>query len=130
MKFLIDTSTLIYFDNDEKMLSKQALSIIQDKKNQIYLSVASIWEISIKVKLGKLSVEKEIEKLVVSIQNEYKIKILPITSEVIIKQHYLNEVKNHKDPFDKIIIAQAYLENMPVITSDKWFHNYPIKIIW
>jgi PIN domain nuclease of toxin-antitoxin system len=130
MKFLLDTTAVILFDNDEQLLSDKALSVIQDKNHQIYLSAASIWEISIKANLGKLKIEDGIEHLVMRTKRQYKIKILPVTPGVIITQHHLKQVSGHKDPFDRLILAHAQHARMPLIARDSWFHHYPIKIFW
>jgi len=130
MRVLLDTTVIILFDNDEKLLSPRALSLLRDKNNIVYLSAASIWEISIKSNLGKLQIQESIESLVRRIRYQYKIRLLPITPEVIIAQHSLPQVAGHKDPFDRLIIAHAKQKNLTLVARDSWFHHYPVKVTW
>ena len=124
MKFLLDTHTLIwYFENDGK-LSQMSEKAIDDPGNIIYVSTATLWEIAIKIGIGKLDVNfdsllKSLEVsefLIVQTKNEYL-------------QNLINLPKIHKDPFDRLLIATAKTENMTLITSDEDICKYDVECL-
>ena len=127
MKFLIDTHVFIWYATGDKRLNKSIISIIEGG-NDLYLSMASIWEMAIKVNIGRLNFLgpfKEILTHQIEINNYHLLNIEP--------EHifYLSNLELfHKDPFDRIIISQAIVENIPVISKDKYFMNYNIEVIW
>lgn len=128
MGFLLDTHTLLWFLSGNNSISKKAKNIILDRKNKCYISIASLWEIAIKIGLDKLSIETEFEGLAdLLFQND--IEILPITFEHV--SHLINLEDIHRDPFDRIIIATAKVETMPILTKDRNFQEYKaVDIIW
>ena len=113
--------------SDTSKLSKQQLEAIANRGNQLFLSTASIWEISIKVNSNRLTIPQSLNKLVK--------EQCPIDNIVIleIKAHHAIEAGkltlHHKDPFDRMIIAQARGENLTVITSDKIFQEYDVALL-
>lgn len=128
MDILIDTHTFLWFIEDNYKLSKNAKEIIENENNRKFLSVASVWELGIKYSLGKIQFAPNFndfidEQLVVN-----NIVLLPIklTHIKIVAELTLH----HKDPFDRLIIAQAIAENLPIISIDNIFDSYPIKKIW
>ncbi|MBM2814702.1 MAG: toxin-antitoxin system toxin component [Ignavibacteria bacterium] len=127
MKYLIDTQILIWIFGDSYRIPKKILDILKNTENQIIVSAVSIWEIAIKKSIGKLKFDFELKILVQEIY-EMNINILDITSEQIIKVADLPF--HHKDPFDRLIISQAILENLPVNSSDVNFKKYEIELIW
>jgi len=127
MNILLDTHAFIWLLNGDKTLSEKALVEIRNPENQIYISDASFWEISIKIKIGKLQFAQSFEKLMEYAVNN-NILILPLKFD-----YYTELLKlelHHRDPFDRIIIAQAIIENMTIITIDDKFKLYNIPIIW
>ena len=128
MKCILDTHALLWILSDDKRLSKNAQTQFLDIKNTIYLSMASIWEISIKVSLNKLEIKSSLETFVEKHIIENDILLLNIKPE-----HVYPQVKlpfHHRDPFDRLIVSQAIYEKMPTISSDKDFDLYSIKRIW
>lgn len=126
MRYLIDTHILIWFLEGNKFLAKSRRQIIADSQNEIYVSIASFWEMAIKISIGKLTLANPLNDVIKQIAAE-NIEILPIASEHILQVSVLPF--HHRDPFDRIIIAQAKVENLPVMTDDSEFGNYKIKIL-
>lgn len=121
MKYLIDTHIFIWFVENSNKLSRAAKSIIEDKDNEIYISIASLWEISIKTAIGKLQIKGTFD----SIEDDLKdnaIEILPITFAHTLENNQLPF--HHRDPFDRIIVSQAIVENLDFISSDDVFDEY------
>lgn len=131
MRFLIDTHTFLWFSDGSLKLSPSARLLIANKSNAIFLSIASLWEISIKTSLGKLEVAGSYE-LVLDDITKNGIEILPINFAHTVKQNQLPF--HHRDPFDRMIISQALVENMDLISRDDLFDPYmlnePVKRIW
>jgi PIN domain nuclease of toxin-antitoxin system len=127
MTGLLDTHTFIWWDSDPAKLSAPVLAFLQDPANKILLSVASVWEMVIKHQLGKLSLRLPLQ-VIVSHQQGQGIQLLPIMFEHVLAVETLPLV--HKDPFDRILIAQANIEKVELITSDSVFAHYPVKVFW
>lgn len=128
MKYLLDTHTLIWFLTGDKKLSDKARHLIDNPDNKKVLSIASLWEIAIKVSLGKLALNKPFEKLFPEQLHFNRIEILDITVDNLIKLTTLPF--HHRDPFDRLIIAQALVEGLPVIGTDVIFDAYEINREW
>ncbi|WP_444819123.1 type II toxin-antitoxin system VapC family toxin [Treponema denticola] len=124
--YLLDTHTLLWFLRDSPQLSKKALEIITTE-NKIYVSIASLWEIAIKKSIGKLEFEHSIEKIA-ELCHEKDILILQIQPKYFDKVIKLPNI--HNDPFDRLIIAQAIIENLVIITKDTIIPKYSVKTIW
>lgn len=127
MKLLLDTHTFIWWDSEPSKLSQRALELLTDKNNLRLLSVVSLWEISIKHKLGKLALNKTLVEIV-AIQKNNFIEILPITVDHVLALDSLSLY--HKDPFDRLLIAQANVENAVLISCDSVFANYSVQVEW
>lgn len=131
MNYLIDTHAFLWFSAGSSELSQTAKSLIESKSNRIFISIASLWEISIKTALGKLNISNEFETVIDDVIENY-IDILPINFSHLVKQTKLPF--HHNDPFDRIIIAQAIVENLNIISKDSKFDDYlsniEIKRIW
>jgi len=126
MRILIDTHILIWHLEDDRQLSSYHGTLIEDPSNSVFISIASFWEIAIKSSRGRLSLAKSIEDIFSEIDRSTS-SILSIEPE-----HTLQVSKlpfHHKDPFDRMIIAQALSENIPVISSDKYFSDYGVKLL-
>lgn len=127
MDLLLDTHALIWFMNGDIQLPDKSVRLIKDLNTKCFVSIASIWEIAIKISLGKLDLNggfEEISKLM----NRYEIELLPMTFEHI--QTLLKLNFHHRDPFDRIIISQGIVENLMIVTKDENFPKYNVKIIW
>ncbi|MUG92606.1 PIN domain-containing protein [Scytonema sp. UIC 10036] len=127
MNLLLDTHTFIWWDSEPTKLSKQALDLLADKNNIRLLSVVSLWEIQIKHQLGKLTLNKPLGEIIASQQKNY-IEILPITVAHVLALDGLPLY--HKDPFDRLLIAQANIENSVLISCDAVFTNYSVQVEW
>ncbi len=131
MQFLIDTHVFLWFVSNAKNLSQTARTLIENGQNEIFISIASLWEISIKTALGKLSINGKYETVIDDV-NDNSIQILPINFAHTVEQNRLPF--HHRDPFDRIIVSQAIVENMNFISADAIFDDYlkgkSIKRIW
>jgi PIN domain nuclease of toxin-antitoxin system len=127
MKLLLDTHTFIWFVEDDKHLAIKTKRLIEDPDNEIFLSIASLWEMAIKLQLNKLELSHPIEKVIeLAIHNGFV--FLPILPEHIIALTKLEFF--HRDPFDRIIIAQSITGELAIITRDKFFDDYGVDRIW
>jgi len=128
LKYLLDTHALLWYTLDEGQLSPLVISIITDRQNQILFSPASYWEIAIKVSIGKLSLNQAYEDFIDVCLQQYDFSILSI-----LPKHtalLINLPFYHKDPFDRLLIAQALSEGMPLISVDRKFDNYGVHRLW
>jgi PIN domain nuclease of toxin-antitoxin system len=130
MKFLLDTHTFIWWDSDPQKLSEQVLNLLTDRNHQFMLSLVSLWEIQIKNQLGKLPLRMSLEDIVKQQQKVNRFELLPITFSHILLLEKIPIQPSHPDPFDRLLIAQAIGDKLPIITKDAKFAQYPIKIIW
>lgn len=127
MKILIDTQSFIWFTEDDAKLPAKIRDIMENENNILLLSIASLWEITIKVSIGKLKMQKSIDDVIKNASKDGFV-ILPIKSEHLLNLSKLKYI--HRDPFDRMIISQGISENVPIISSDDIFKEYPIQIIW
>jgi PIN domain nuclease of toxin-antitoxin system len=128
MKVLVDTHTFIWALLQDHRLSPKSKQVLSSDDSELYFSLASLWEIAIKIKLGKLNA---IGSSVAYIRDEmeaYGIQLLPIRYEHILQLEALPV--HHSDPFDRLLIAQAITESLPILTADEKFGPYPIRTIW
>ena len=128
MRLLIDTHTFIWMDSAPEKLPRQVTELLQNPKHNLLLSVVSVWEIQIKTQLGKLDLHSELAKLVQEQQKRNRLVILPITLAHVLALGKLP--LHHKDPFDRLLIAQAINESATLLSRDKVFANYPVKLLW
>ena len=128
MKILLDTHAFIWLDSQPEKLSKKAIEVCQDTSNELYLSMASLWEMQIKVQLGKLKLNISLEEMLVLQQQENDLKVLNFSLAHIYQLQSLPF--HHNDPFDRIIIAQSILENMTLISVDDKLKPYNIAVLW
>lgn len=128
MKYLLDTHTLLWFLKGDKKLSDKARQLIDSPRNSKFLSIVSLWEIAVKVSLGKLALDKSFERLFPEQLYFNRIEILDITVDSLTKLTTLPF--HHRDPFDRLIIAQALVEGLPIIGADAAFDAYGISREW
>lgn len=124
MQYLLDTQILLWIFGESDKIPANATQIVKDKKNSLYVSKASFWEIAVKVNIGKLTLPFELDILIQ--------ETLSNDIEILEMSHILNIVSlplHHRDPFDRLIISQAIVEDILVISSDDKFLLYDIKMI-
>jgi len=129
MRLLLDTCAFIWLCSAPEQFSAVATKVLQgDVDIDLYLSDASILEIALKSSLGKLSLSNDPRSWIEEQSGIWNVKSLPITHEVI----YIsaNLPKHHKDPFDRLIIAASKVNNLPIVTSDRFFASYGCEVIW
>jgi PIN domain nuclease of toxin-antitoxin system len=127
MEVLLDTHVLIWFLNGDRKLTKKAKELIEDSNNSKIISIASIWEIAIKLSLGKFKFKEGFKKFLEMVE-ENGFEILPISFDHALIVSNLEFL--HRDPFDRIIIAQCKSENLTFITRDSNIKKYNIETIW
>ena len=124
MKYLLDTSILLWYTNADEQLPKEIVDLIEDRENRILVSVVSLMELVIKRKINKLPEFKlEIENFQNSLLQK-DIEILPVNTEVLKAYESLVFNENHKDPFDRFILSTGWTSNSIIITSDSKFKGY------
>ena len=127
MKLLLDTHTFLWFVNDSPKLSNHLKDLIEDTNNISYLSVASLWEMSIKSNLSKLTLDPNYEEFVDREVTTSAIQLLNIKLEHLRVNSTLPF--HHRDPFDRLIIAQSMAENIPIVSVDSAFDKYSVTLI-
>jgi PIN domain nuclease of toxin-antitoxin system len=128
MKLLLDTHTFLWWATEPTKLSPQIHALCSDTKNDLFLSVASIWEMQIKQDLGKLILKTSLSKMVDEQKTKNSLLILSVQPDHVFGLSGLPTV--HKDPFDRILIAQARFEDMILLSVDGVFKQYEVKVIW
>ena len=128
MKYLLDTNALLWFLADDKKLSHRARQLIENSNYESFCSIASLWEIAIKTGLGKLDLAEPFEQMFPKQLHINRIEILDITVDSLIKLTTLP--LHHRDPFDRLIIAQGLVEGLPIISVDTVFDAYGINREW
>ena len=121
MNLLLDTHAFIWWVNEPDQLSDRALNLLKNRENQIILSVASAWEMQIKMQLGKLKLETPLQDLIKSQQITNELKILVVNLKHVLELDKLPY--HHKDPFDRILIAQANIEDFTIVSKDEFFQS-------
>ncbi len=128
MKLLLDTHTFIWWDSVPNKLPSQVLALCQDQANEMLLSVVSVWEMQIKLQLGKLQLKFPLEEIIKSQQQTNNIKVLEVTLTHVLALEGLPAP--HKDPFDRLLVAQANVEGAVLVSGDKILKQYPVKLLW
>ncbi len=127
MKILSDTHIFIWFSQDSAQLSRSAHDLLKNPANEIFLSIASVWEIQIKLDIKKLALPLPLPDLITLQQRVNNIQILPIEPRHI---YALSDLPmHHRDPFDRLLIAQSVTEAMPILTADAVFDRYDAQIL-
>ncbi|WP_309729374.1 type II toxin-antitoxin system VapC family toxin [Chamaesiphon sp. OTE_75_metabat_556] len=128
MNALLDTHTFLWWVADAPQLSEPVKNFISDPNNQIFFSVASAWEIIIKVGTGKLTIPESPNKYLNSRVIDNRFEILQIELPHVLQVANLPDL--HRDPFDRIIIAQSQVTKMPILTIDRLVIQYAVDVIW
>ena len=132
---LLDTHIFLWLMYNPQKLSKVAQEACQDSNNSLYLSIASVWEMQIKHQLGKLELNVSLETCLEEECQINHLQILPIEVKHIsalcnVPMRLGESPFFHKDPFDRILIAQAVVENAHLVSADSLFKNYQVKLLW
>jgi PIN domain nuclease of toxin-antitoxin system len=127
VKYLIDTHVFIWFIEGSEQLPPNIRAKVLDINNDCYISIASLWEIAIKSSLGKLKLNIPFTQIA-DFLLQTEIKVLPVEMTHLLVLTGLELI--HRDPFDRIIIAQSISEELPLLSIDKQFSKYPIHLIW
>lgn len=128
MQLLLDTHSFIWWSINSEKLSVTVQDLLFDRNNRLFLSVASVWEMQIKLQLGKLQLNPSLQEL---IKNQITINNLEILSIDLAHIWTLATlIHYHKDPFDRLLISQSITEIMPILSIDEIFDRYPVQRIW
>ena len=127
MKYLLDTHAIIWIFEDAPQISSKVKDIIRDTDNKIFISSVSLWEIAIKVNLNKLDLKIELHELLMIIKNS-EIVVIQIEDAFLEKLSSLPYI--HKDPFDRLIVSSAIIEDLIIITSDENIRKYGVSWEW
>jgi PIN domain nuclease of toxin-antitoxin system len=128
VKLLLDSHVLIWWASSSERLSQRVYSLINDTNNTLVFSIASVWEMQIKLQLGKLNLNSSLPVLIDNQQRVNNLQLLPI--ELVHIWGLTNLPNYHRDPFDRLLIAQAIVEQIPLVSIDSVFDNYPIQRLW
>ena len=124
MRLLIDSHTLVWWWARASRLGDTARDAIVDPANEVLVSIASLWELTIKLSAGKLSLEADLQTIV----TEEGFSILHVSFDHLARLRTLPRI--HRDPFDRMMIAQALAEGIPVGTADRRFAAYGVQVVW
>lgn len=128
MRLLLDSHTLLWYTHGDPQLSETAKALILDPTHEIFISTASYWEIAIKVSVGKLKLNQPYANFIDICLNKYGFTI--ISAEPRYTAQLIGLPFHHKDPFDRLLVVQAMVENMPIISKDAVLDAYGIVRFW
>jgi len=128
MNLLLDTHAFLWWHSQPAQLSPVAYAACIDPNHQLWLSLASIWEIQIKVQIGKLTLQQPLRGMLTKEQTHNNLRILPVSLEHVLTLDTLPF--HHKDPFDRMLIAQAKHEGWSILSKDSEFKLYPVTVLW
>jgi len=127
MKLLLDTHVFIWWADNPEKLSHAAFSALQDEANDLFLSVASVWEMQIKIQLGKLKLSLPLKDLIKNQQETNDLSVSPVTLTHVLALDALPF--HHQDPFDRLLIAQSIEEGLTLVSEDSQFSAYSVKLL-
>jgi PIN domain nuclease of toxin-antitoxin system len=127
MRLLLDTHVFIWWADDPEKLSPAALAALEDEANELLLSVASVWEMQIKIQLGKLKLGLPLKELIKNQQETNNLTVSPVALPHVLALEALPF--HHKDPFDRLLIAQSIEEDLTLVTADSQFSAYSVKLL-
>jgi PIN domain nuclease of toxin-antitoxin system len=128
VKLLLDTCTFLWFLADSGELSQNARAEILNQDNEVYCSAVSAWEIARKHAQGNISLPSQPSSLIPAVREESGIASLQLTEADALAAEKLQ--LHHKDPFDRMLIAQALMGGMTIVTPDRAFEPYPVRLLW
>lgn len=130
MNLLLDTHTFLWFADQQQSanLPLATKGLIEDQQNSVFLSLASAWELAIKVSIGKITLSEPVRALIEFHVTTNDIRLLPLSLphiDLLEKMPF-----HHKDPFDRLLIAQAKVESLALVSADKLFDSYGVNRLW
>ena len=128
MKLLLDTHTFMWWDSAPDQIPEATLDRLKQPENEVFVSLISMWEMQIKTQLGKLTLRAGLADIIRQQQIENGISLLSISLSHILELDKLPY--HHKDPFDRLLIAQSRIESASIVSRDVAFKNYDCKVIW
>ena len=128
MKVLVDTHTFLWAFLHDHRLTPKAKQILRSTEDELVFSLVSLWEIAIKIKTGKLKTIGSSVAYIREQMDDYGMELLPIRYDHVLNLEQLPH--HHGDPFDRLLIAQALTESLPILTGDAIFRRYGVKVIW
>lgn len=129
MKALLDTHVFLWWLLDDPRLSERARSLMADDATTLYLSAASVWEMAIKAGLGKLAAPKGDLGRIVAVEMERQ-RIAGLAVEHAHAWQVSSLPSHHRDPFDRVLVAQGQVERLAILTGDPWIARYDVETIW
>ena len=128
MKLLVDTCTFLWLNADLSRVSPLARQLCADPDNELYLSVVSTWEITVKHLTGRLPLPHPVARYVPSRRSANGIASLDLTEDAVLQLAKLPSL--HRDPFDRMLICQAIAHSLAILTPDEWIARYPVRVVW
>jgi PIN domain nuclease of toxin-antitoxin system len=128
VRLLLDTQCWLWWFSQPERLSEEAIEQIANETNEVWFSVASVWEIGIKVAIGKLPLPEQIDDYIFARMTQLGARTLEITASHALRASALPLI--HRDPFDRMLIAQAQIEDMKLVSADSMFNQYEVSVIW
>jgi PIN domain nuclease of toxin-antitoxin system len=130
VRLLLDTHAMYWYIEDDPQLSGTARTLIQDASNEILISPASYWEIAIKISIRKWRLNRPYEEFINIGLNQYGFQILPILPTHTARLIGLPFPPGHKDPFDRLLVSQALVEQIPIVSADSALDTYGVTRLW
>jgi PIN domain nuclease of toxin-antitoxin system len=128
MKLLLDTCTFLWACGEPARLSVRARDLLRAPGHDVYLSAASAWEIAAKYALGRLDLDESPERVVPWMREAHGIEALPVDEESVLQTVRLPLL--HRDPFDRLLVCQAIVHGMTLVTPDELIAQYPARVLW
>jgi PIN domain nuclease of toxin-antitoxin system len=128
VRALFDTHAFLWWITDSPRLSSRVREIIADGRNELFFSAASGWEIAIKARSGRLEIAGDLERFLTEQLSQNAIQVLPIYLSHVLRTYVLPG--HHRDPYDRLLVSQALLERLPIISADARISRYPVETIW
>lgn len=128
MRALLDTHAFLWWVTDDPNLSQRVREVIGDGQNEILFSTASAWEIAIKAGFGRVQFPADLEGFITEQVHRNAFEVLPVQLSHALKVFGLPDY--HRDPFDRMLVAQALVEGIPILSADSQFARYPVQVIW
>jgi PIN domain nuclease of toxin-antitoxin system len=128
MSYLLDTNVFVWLLKEPEKLNRKALDLLEDESQSVFLSSVTSWEVVIKFAIGRLTLPKEPDDLLTEVFERFSFQPLSVTHA-----HSLavgEFVFHHRDPFDRMLVAQARSEKLVLLTADSMFEKYPVDILW
>lgn len=130
MRYLLDSQSALWSSATPELLSPAALAVLRDRSSLGYLSVVTPWELGIKVASGKLLLDPSLDTYLDRVIRNLGLEVLPVTLSHARRIEHLPVFADHKDPFDRMLVAQALVEGLPIVSSDAKLARYGVAIIW